>query len=100
MSSQIWGEDMARKKKEETKIEETATVGISTEAKKEEPRPVKKPTPEAKVNAGTYCSVRKYPRSIASRLGIFLLKSNDEKKEKTMQEWDKVYDKAMNRVTN
>lgn len=99
MSNTYEENEMARRRRSETT--ESATVGISTEEKTTEPAetPKPKPKPDAKINVQTFCAIKKYPRSIVSRLEIYLLETKDTKKERTVSDWEKVYDKAMNRIT-
>ena len=81
MSNETGGEVMPRKKRFET-TDEPETI----EVKKE---------PEVKVNMQTFCAINKYPKSIGSRLQIFMLKAKDTKFEKTIGEWERMYKKAM-----
>jgi hypothetical protein len=54
---------------------------------------------ESVVNLRTYCVTRKFSRAIQSRLDIYLMSIGDKVLDKTEQEWDEIFKKAMNRIT-
>jgi hypothetical protein len=53
----------------------------------------------AKMNLGTYCSIKKLHRGYETRLTIYLEESHDPQSEKSFTEWEEIYNKAMCRVT-
>jgi len=63
----------------------------------------KSSTPKQKeptMNVVSFCATKKYNKGIQARLTIFLRKAGDPDAEKTFADWEKVYEQAMNRVTN
>ena len=54
---------------------------------------------EGRMNAETFCKVKNLGQGIVVRLKIFLSDADDTEMDKTLAEWESVFDKAMNRVT-
>ena len=52
-------------------------------------------TDEGKMNLQTFIAIRKYKRGIESRLKIYLIENNDAEVDKTLAEWDSIYQKEM-----
>lgn len=54
----------------------------------------------AKVNLAAFCVIRKHEIGISARLKVWLSEANDLDEDKTLEAWDEIYEKAMNRVTH
>jgi hypothetical protein len=55
--------------------------------------------PEPRVSTEVFCSINGYPEGIRRRLYIFLMEAGEVEHNKTVREWEVIYESAMNRVT-
>ena len=56
-------------------------------------------TPEPRISNEVFCSINGYPEGIRRRLYIFLMEAGEVEHNKTVREWEVIYESAMNRVT-
>jgi len=55
--------------------------------------------PEPRINAETFCAINGYGEGIRRRLYCFLMEAGETEHEKSVKEWEAIYESAMNRIT-
>lgn len=56
--------------------------------------------PEPRISNEVFCSINGYPEGIRRRLYIFLMEAGETEYEKSVKEWEAIFESAMNRETN